>query len=330
MIDPPLKAVDGVQVQVLVDNVTDNLSTVAKGVTHEWAYLIGRGHLSEIAGEHICCACHGLSLIITVKSGDVEHTVLFDGGPEAYAVIRNGARLYVDFGRIESIVLSHGHWDHAGGLLAALDLIRKNNGGQEVPFYAHPGMFRKRGLRRPDAMLVPHKEIPDPATLLKNGAGVISTTEPQLLHDGTFQVSGEIPRVTPYEKGLTGHVRLSEDGTEWEPDPWIMDERFLAVNLRYKGIIVFTACSHAGVVNVLKHAAEVFDGVPIYAVMGGFHLSGAGMEERIAETVEDMKAFGLTLIVPGHCTGWRAVTALVNEFGEDIVGPSAVGRLHQF
>ena len=330
MIVSPVKAVDRVEVQVLVDNVTDNLSTLPKDITHEWAYLIGRGHLSEISGDHICCACHGLSLIITIKTGDTEHTVLFDGGPAGYAVIRNGARLYVDFGRIESIVLSHGHWDHAGGLLAALDLIRKNNGGQEVPFYAHPGMFRKRGLQRPDAKLVPHKEIPDPLTLIKNGAGVISTAEPQLLHEDTFHVSGEIPRVTPYEKGLSGHVRLSEDGTEWEPDPWIMDERFLAVNLKDKGIIVFTACSHAGVVNVLKHATEAFDGVPLYAVMGGFHLSGAGMEERIAETVEDMKAFDLTRIVPGHCTGWRAVTALVNEFGEGIVVPSAVGRFHVF
>ena len=132
---PPLKAVERVEVQVLVDNVTDNLSTLPKGITHEWAYLLRGGFLKEIAGEHICCACHGLSLIITAKSGDTTHTVLFDSGPEGYAVIRNGARLYVDFGVIEAIVLSHGHWDHAGGMLAALDLIRKSNGGQEVPFF---------------------------------------------------------------------------------------------------------------------------------------------------------------------------------------------------
>ena len=326
----PLKAVERVEVQVLVDNVTDNLSTIPKGFTHEWAYLLRRCLVSEISGQHICCACHGLSLVITARAGDVEHTVLFDGGPEEYAVKRNGARLATDFGRIESIVLSHGHWDQAGGLPAALELIRKGNGGREVPFYVHPGMFRKRGVQRPGGLLVTYKEIPDADALSRKGAAVVSSKDAQLLHAGFFYVSGEIPRLTAYEEGYTGHVALSGDGVTWEPDPWIMDERFLAVNVKDKGILVFTACSHAGVVNVLGHAREVFADVPLHAVMGGFHLAGAGMETRITETVRDMKDFDLGLIVPGHCTGWRAVAALAGEFGDGIVVPSAVGRFHEF
>ena len=116
-------------------------------------------------------------------------------------------------------------------------------------------------------------------------------------------------------------MSLSDDG-EWEPDPLIMDERFLAVNVRDKGLVVFSACSHAGVVNVLKSAARVFPEVPLHAVMGGFHLAGPGMEQRIAETVRDLGDFELDLIVPGHCTGFRAVHALLNEFGDSIVVPS--------
>lgn len=331
---PELRAVDRIEVQVLVDNVTDNLSTLPAGadITHEWAYLIREGLVTEISGDNTCCACHGLALVITVKTGgDDERTVLFDGGPAGYAVRHNGERLATDFGRIDAIVLSHGHWDHAGGLLAALELIRDagGNDGREIPFHVHPGMFRARASRRPDGQLVPYREIPGPDTLARNGASVVSSPEEQLIQGGRFYVSGEIPRVTSYETGFAGHMSLSDDG-EWEPDPLIMDERFLAVNVRDKGLVVFSACSHAGVVNVLKHAAEVFPGVPLHAVMGGFHLAGPGMEQRIAETVRDLGDFGLDLIVPGHCTGFRAVHALLNEFGDGIVVPSAVGRFHVF
>ena len=105
-----------------------------------------------------------------------------------------------------------------------------------------------------------------------------------------------------------------------------MDERFLAVHVRGKGIAVFTACSHAGVVNVLKHARSSFPGVPLYAVAGGFHLAG-GNERIIADSVRDIGTFGLTMIAPGHCTGWRAVNALVNAYGDSTVAPLAVGKI---
>jgi len=106
-----------------------------------------------------------------------------------------------------------------------------------------------------------------------------------------------------------------------------MDERFLAVDVRGRGIVVFTACSHAGVVNVLQHARDTFLPVPLYAVAGGFHLSAAN-ERIIPETVADLGSFGLTVIAPGHCTGWRATNALVGAFGEDVVTPSAVGKTY--
>ena len=107
-----------------------------------------------------------------------------------------------------------------------------------------------------------------------------------------FYLSGEIPRVTSYETGLQNHVRRNANG-EWEADPLIMDERFLAVAVKGKGVVVFTACSHAGVVNVLTHARECFPDQKLYAVMGGFHLSGE-TERCIPETVRDIAGFGLT------------------------------------
>lgn len=324
-----LVAVDVVEVSVLVDNVADLLSTVPGGVTTELANVMAAG-ATELSGECLCCAHWGLSLVITTWAGDIKHSLLFDSGPEGTTLDRNGTRLGRDFGQIESVVLSHGHWDHSGGMLTALDLITAANGGNTVPLHANPGMFVKRALRFPDGRLVPFKDVPSVEQLSDAGARVVSSEEPQLLLDGMVYLSGEIPRRTTYEVGLPGHVKRNTGDDGWDPDPLLMDERWIAVNVAGKGLIVFTACSHAGVVNVLSHAREVFDPVPIYGVMGGFHLSGAANEKIIPETVEDMKAFDLKMIVPGHCTGWRAIHALVNAFGEEIVVPSAVGRLHRF
>lgn len=324
-----LTSVDRLEVRVLVDNVTDQLSTNPTNVQSELACLLRAG-MSEWGGEAICCAHHGLSLVVTSHADGVSHTMLFDGGPEGYAVERNGERLGVAFGSIEGVVLSHGHWDHGGGLLKAVELIREHNEGHQVPVYLHPGMSRPRGLRLPSGEVVPFKNIPSVEALTEVGGAVVCTAEPQLLSGGHFHLSGEIPRRTAYERGLPNHVRLAEDGVTWEPDPLIMDERFLAVRVRDKGLIVFTACSHAGVVNVLEHAREIFPDVPLYAVMGGLHLSGPGPEKIIPETVRDLNGFGLKMIIPGHCTGWRAVTALVTAFGEEVVVPSAVGKHYLF
>ena len=141
-----------------------------------------------------------------------------------------------------------------------------------------------------------------------------------------FYVSGEIPRITTYEKGLTGQVSRVADDAPWEPDTLMMNERFLAVQVRDRGLVVFSACSHAGIVNVLHHARDCFPSVKLHAAMGGFHLAGP-TEAIIPETVRDLRGFGLDLIIPAHCTGWRAVRALTDAFGEAIVVPAAVGKL---
>jgi 7,8-dihydropterin-6-yl-methyl-4-(beta-D-ribofuranosyl)aminobenzene 5'-phosphate synthase len=125
-------------------------------------------------------------------------------------------------------------------------------------------------------------------------------------------------------------MKRSPDGSAWEPDPLILDERYLAARVKGKGIVVFTACSHAGVINVLKDAAHVFPDIPLYGVMGGFHLSGPGPEAIIPKTVEDIKSFALRRIMPGHCTGWRAVSALARILDDEVLVPCAVGRKFHF
>ena len=315
---------DRLDILVLVDNVTDSLSSVPGFVTREWNRLQQRG-MSFLAGDALCCANHGLSLVITAHGPNGARTMLFDGGPVDYAVERNGTRLGVDFGAIEAAMLSHGHWDHAGGIPRALSMIRAANGARDVPLYLHPGMFERLGMRQSDGGVLPMERVPTPDEWRALGAEPIVTDQPQACLDDLFFISGEIPRRTTYEKGVPNQVRETPGGT-WESDTLMMNERFLAAHVKGKGFVVFSACSHAGIINVLHHARESFPGVKLHAVMGGFHLAGP-TEAVIPETVRDLAEFGLDLIIPAHCTGWRAVGALTGAFGEVVVTPAAVGKV---
>ena len=118
-----LEAADKVEIRILVDNATDMLSSNPPFVESESGYLNRRGFKVSSA-RCLCCAVHGLSCLITVHRGDTRHTVLFDTGPEDYAFERNTTRLGADLGTVESIVLSHGHWDHSGAMFLALNAIR--------------------------------------------------------------------------------------------------------------------------------------------------------------------------------------------------------------
>jgi 7,8-dihydropterin-6-yl-methyl-4-(beta-D-ribofuranosyl)aminobenzene 5'-phosphate synthase len=322
-----MRAVDRLEVLVLVDNVTDSLSTTPKNVVPEWPGLVTAGRMTMLSGEAICRAHHGLSLLLTAHVGDARRTLLFDAGPEGATLVRNAAILGVDFGAVEAIVLSHGHWDHGGGLLAAIGAVAGRRPGTRVPCFVHPGMFGQRASQRPDGVLIAQEPVAGPDRLAAAGADVRSTREPQTVAD-VFHVSGEIPRVTPYETGLPGHVQRSADGRAWEPDPLIMDERFVAVHVKGRGQFVFSACSHAGIVNVLTHARQASPAVGLYGAMGGLHLSGS-TEKIIPDTVADLKRFGLSVLAPGHCTGWRALSLLAREFGDELV-PSAVGKRYTF
>ncbi|HEY1543126.1 MAG TPA: MBL fold metallo-hydrolase [Xanthobacteraceae bacterium] len=319
-----LTPVDRLDVLILVDNATDGLSTTPANVETEFSSVTRRG-LRASSGRCLCCAVHGLSCLITAERGGTRHAVLFDSGPEDYAFERNTTRLGADLGSVESIVLSHGHWDHSGAMFLALHAIRARNGGRPVPYYAHPGMFHARAIRLPNGNVRLMDDVPGVDDLTAHGARVVCTTEPQLFLDDMFYVSGEIPRHTAYERGVPNQVRRTADGKDWEPDELVTDERWLAVNLAGRGLVVFSACSHAGIVNVLSHARATYPDVPIHAVVGGLHLSGP-QEQAIPQTVEAMKAFSPAMIAAGHCTGWRAMSALAGAFGDKVLAPLAVGK----
>lgn len=327
---------------VVVDNQTDTLSSVAPGIPQipEVVGVLGRvaptgdheGHPCITAFDHLCVACHGLSVLLTGRIGDETRSMLFDVGPYGDVWVANAARLGVDLATIDTVFLSHWHWDHSGGFPVAIDAISRARAaaGQEAPVVVdlHPDRPDQRGVLAPGSPVgTPMVMLPTEPTVVEieaAGGRVEHHAEAHLIGDGFFLGSGEIPRLIDYETGLVGHHSVV-DGVV-RPDPWLMEERFVAAEVAGRGVTVLSACSHAGIVNACTAAMAHYPEAPVDLVLGGFHLAGGPMEARIAPTVEDLATrVRPRILAPGHCTGWRAVGALAERFAPDHLAPSAVG-----
>ena len=335
---PPSVELDELRFLIVVDNETDTLSSIDEGVPQlpEVANLISRvpsiqefnGHACKPVFEHLCCACHGFSALVTGRRGQEEHSVLFDVGPYPDIWLANAKRLDIDLAKIEAIFLSHWHADHSAGIPRVTEAIvtARRQAGLSAPLLVdlHPDRPDRRGILLPTGpmILLPEEPTFDP---IRSVGGQIEThDQAHILCDGFFFGSGEIKREMAYETGLAGHHTFR--GGDVIPDPLIMDERYLVARVRGRGISVLSACSHAGVVNACLDAQGEFDQVQIDVVLGGYHLAGKAMEARIPETVRDLdQRIQPRIVAPGHCTGWRAKTALCNVFSPGRYAPSVVG-----
>ncbi len=327
---------DECRIVIVVDNETDTLSSVDEGIPQltELAGHVQRMAPSRVTSdgrecrepfEHLCVACHGFSALVVGRSGDRRHTVLFDIGPSAEVWLDNARRLAVDIASIETIFLSHWHFDHSGGLpgvVAAVAAARRAAGRPAPVVDLHPDRPDQRGQMLPDGNFVLLPTEPTLEAIAAAGGDVRLNADEHAV--GCFTGSGAIPRTTEYETGLTGHHTFR--GGIASPDPLIMDERYLAFGVRGRGVSVLSACSHAGVVNASLDARRAFGGEAMDLVLGGYHLAGKTMEQRIAPTVRDLKErVAPAVVAPGHCTGWRAKAALAAAFAPERYGPSAVG-----
>lgn len=324
-----IRTVESLVVDVLADNLTDSYSTKPDYCSPEFNNVVAAG-AAELSGATLCCAQLGLGLLLTAEAGGKRHKLLFDAGPDGAVLLGNARNLGVSLREVEAVAISHGHWDHMGGLLPAIDEIVNGGRTRNVACHVNPGMFVERGARLSTGQVAPFQKVPSPQQLSARGVAVVNSFDARPLLDECFYLSGEIPRITSFEKGRADHLCRASVNEPWRPDPLIMDERYLAVDVRGKGMIVFSACSHAGIVNVLLDVRKRFPAVPIYAAFGGLHLGGEAMEKLIPETVAGLRQFGCAQIIPAHCSGWRAVRALANEFGDGIVSQSAVGNRYSF
>jgi 7,8-dihydropterin-6-yl-methyl-4-(beta-D-ribofuranosyl)aminobenzene 5'-phosphate synthase len=209
-------------------------------------------------------------------------------------------------------------------VVAAISSARARAGLAPLVVDLHPNRPDRRGIRLPWGDVVMLPDEPSLAEIESAGGQVVLHDEPHPIGGGYFVASGMVPRQTTYETGLPGH--LSFHGEEVQPDELIADERLVAARVRGRGTTVLSACSHAGIVNACLEAQRMVPGAPIDVVLGGFHLAGAAVEDRIDPTVRDLvDLIHPSVVAPGHCTGWRANAALAAAFAPARFAPSVVG-----
>lgn len=247
------------------------------------------GPLSGTLGEH------GFAALVE-RDGEA---VLFDTGG-GLTLLNNAHRMNLDLRRVEQVILSHGHYDHAGGLWPLL----QNCGPKRV--LAHPAVFSERyavreGVAR--SVGIPYTE----GFLAGLGASFSYSDAFREVIPGVF-LTGEVPRVTAFE---AGDAALFCDRSGCAADT-VADDQSLVITGE-KGLVLLLGCCHAGVVNTLEHARAKTGVDRVYAVIGGCHL-GFCSQAQVDATVQALARYGVKKICAGHCTGFDASARLSREF----------------
>jgi len=299
-----MKQAVNLSITTVVDNYTDVLLTSTENVKRATLVKDGKRKKPLLAE-------HGLSFLFEIVNGSERHVVMMDFGLSSIAAPNNVAVLELDLSEVETFVISHGHHDHIGAIKEILSSIPR-----PVDVVVHPDAFIETRLHKfPDGREVPipslRRDVVD--TL---GCPIVEIKSPMSLANGYAVTITGIPRVTDFEKGLpTAHYKLK--GKLFKDD--ITDDQGLVFNVKGKGLVIVTGCGHSGIINTILHAQNITGVDEVYAVIGGFHLTGPFFEPIIDRTIEEMKRFSPKVIVPTHCTGWKAMVAFEKQFPDSFV-----------
>jgi 7,8-dihydropterin-6-yl-methyl-4-(beta-D-ribofuranosyl)aminobenzene 5'-phosphate synthase len=248
------------------------------------------GPLQGTIGEH------GFAALLEPAGGE---PLLFDTG-QGIALLHNARQMKRDLSLVNKVVISHGHYDHTGGLLPLL----QECGPKDV--YAHDGIFTPRHRKKDNGEHYPIGMPVGRTTLETAGAKFDLSTDFREIAPGIL-LTGEVPRITPFEKGDSG---LFCDGYGQAPDT-TPDDQSLIIETA-KGLVILLGCCHAGLVNTLDHIACITGRSDIYAVVGGTHL-GFCSQEQLDKTIEALGKLGIRKLAVSHCTGFNAASRLLRE-----------------
>lgn len=240
----------------------------------------------------------GLSMLLDFGDG----RILFDVGEQG-SLMTNGQLLHQDLNQIDALVLSHGHYDHTGGLLKFLQFKGA------LPIHAHPNIFAPHFAKGPQGQRDRYIGIPYGQKHLESlGAHFHWHREPCELRPGLW-LSGEIPRTTPFE-AVDAHL-IELEGEKAVPDKLPDDLSLFYVT--EKGLIILLGCAHAGLVNIAEHAKKVTGESRVRAIIGGTHLGPAAPEQQ-RQTIDYLRGLDLECLAPNHCTGPVMQSKLAAEF----------------
>jgi 7,8-dihydropterin-6-yl-methyl-4-(beta-D-ribofuranosyl)aminobenzene 5'-phosphate synthase len=307
-----LEPVDEISVLTVCDNTIDVLLTdegparrlgpgSAAGATTLDAPTLIEGKVVDAP-----LAQHGFSVLAEIRKGETVRRVLFDTGLTPDGCVENLRRLGRDVDDIEVIVCSHGHFDHTTGLSGLVHRLGRGN----VPVVIHPEFWTQRRLAIPgrEPILLPTTSR---GALQDAGFDIIEQRQPSFLFDRSVLITGEVDRTTDFERGFAIHQARRGDG--WQPDPLILDDQALIANVAGRGLVVLTGCGHAGVINICRYAQRLTGVDRVRAIIGGFHLNGPLFEPIIDATLDGLGRLAPDVVVPAHCTGWKATHAIARR-----------------